>query len=441
MIGLWAVLCAAQKAVVIEIPNTGKFLGSFGFDSNSYIEADASGLFAPNSTDFVSLQLLTAGEYSTYLSKKNHRETSCYGQYLFSDLELRLSSDLDKGRLNVNVSRVYYVVAFGCNDTFYASNGIQLILKNSSGYLDTREYWGIRSMLIVAGLALVVAVGWAILVVWQRSKVKKMHLIICVMAFGPVLDQFLMHFYLDESNRLNQSNVLGALWFMLRLANYTVIAMAMLFATLGLSVFCDELSTEVKVREFAISLLLVLSVEWLVYWNYGEGQFLALIVSFLGIGFYTREIVVNITNGSAVVIAALVGTEGCASETSFLYKEVQYLLIGIGLMVIFNLGVSALGNFIDQWVRWTIEGLSQISVILGFCIIYRINLPFARGSSYQSINESGTGRRGRVEDSEMLLADLDSHDVEDTPNEPGMRSQPLLGNSDRLPRLATSSGA
>lgn len=430
------VLSVGESAILTEIPSNGIYFGSFGFDSDSYLEADGRGLFIENSTNFVSIQLLTTTEYISYVNKKENDEVSCHDQFLFGDFELRVSAAHEKVRLPVNVSRVYRLVAFGCNSTFYSSFGIKIILKNSFGYLDTRAYPAMTSVLVVAGIALVVAIFWACLVFWQRSQIKRMHLIIAFMAFAPALDHFLMHFYLSELNQKNRTDTLGVLWFMARIANYTVMGTALLFATLGLSIFCDDLSQPQKIQSFLCSFLLVITLEWFFYWSGGQGNIFTLLLAFLGIGLYTRELVRNISNGSAVVLAALVGTEGNATNSSFVYKQVQYLLIGIGMIIIFNLGLSALGDFLSQWMKWTLEGVSQIAVVLGFCVVYRIILP-GRGS-YQDIDDNSVSR-DRRDDSEVLLADLDSHDIEDINEVGNMRTQPLLGNSDRLPRLVPSS--
>ena len=400
---------------VTEVSSEGGYLGSFGFDGRGVMEVDASGLLSENETEWMSIQLLTSSQYNDFLEMMAEGRVGCGKIHSFGGLELELDAGRESGNITMSLGSVLYVVAFACNRSLVSSDGVMFTFRNSFGYLDTRVYNGIMVSFVLSVVAIFIAGVWFVFVSWKRRSVSKMHLMIAVMTFGPFLDYISLSTYLDEMNSRDESTILSVVWVIMRIANYTATATVIMFASLGLSVLCEDLSPKQCARGFGASLVMVVAGVWTANWNVGDSVF-PILLAFVSVAFYFREIFVNVSRASVVILAALVGTEGGASESLRMYKQVRYLLLSAFVLLILNILLTAMNSIIYEWRRRIVEGISQLGFIIAFCVIFRLK----------------TDNPDRRKDGECLLSDLDNHsgDIDDA------SARPLL---DPLPPLIPQS--
>ena len=424
MLAFFVWFAVGKRVRATEVSSEGVYLGSFGFDEHGAMEVDANGLLSENETEWMSIQLLTSSQYNEFLEMTADGRVGCGKIHSFGGVELELDAGRQSGNITVRSGSVLYVVAFACNRSLVSRDGVMLTFRNSFGYLDTRVYNGIMVSLVLSVVAIVVAGVWFVLVSWRRRSVSKMHVMVAVMTFGPFLDYISLSTYLDEMNSRDESTILSVVWVIMRIANYTVTATVIMFASLGLSVFCEDLSRKQYARGFGASLVMVVAGVWTANWNVGDSVF-PILLAFVAVAFYFREIFANVSRASVVILAALVGTEGGASESSRMYKQVRYLLLSAFILLILNILLTAMNSIIYEWRRRIVEGISQLGLIIAFCVIFRFRTP--KTDPYHNPDTR--------KDGECLLSDLDSHsgDIDDA------LARPLLDDPDALPRLIPKS--
>ena len=413
MFGFFLALISSKTFKLTSIPNDGKHLASFGFASHGTMTVDASGQLSANTTDLISVQLLTSSQYNDFLSAQSEEKAGCSEKYVFSDLELRLDPEQDIGNLTIAASRVYYVIAFACNDTFTSQTGVKFVFRNPTGYLDFRSYKSITVCLVLSVMAISIACVWFLLVFWKRKTASKMSVIIIAMMFGPFLDYICLNAHLNQLNAVDEQGIYYVLWLTFRIFNYTITATALMYASLGLSVFCESLSLKQSLRGFLASFVMVIAGVWASNWNSGDKVF-PILLAFVSFSFYLRDILLGVSKASAVVTAALVGTEGGASEAALMYTEVRYLLIAAFALVVFNTVLVLIDGILYEWRRRILEGLSQFGLSIGFCFVYKL----------QTRTQSRYPTTENARDGTSLLGDSESHDIEI--HELGSPASPLL---------------
>lgn len=414
MFAFFSALCAAYRMENEEIwTDIGRRITSFKFAANGTMEFHTK--YYPTGIDHFSVQLMTNSEYNVFAREiaydYNHY---CKSGLVESKINFNITSSNFSETVVIENGGVYNLVAIpvvpaGSEQCAYTQLGFSVYMKNPNGFLDLRLTPGITAEVIVVAVNVIIAACWVVQMIVHFNKAKRMHFLITGLIFCPFIEHIFAHFYLSALNKADSAKPLDFFWVLFKVVSYTMLCFTILMATNGLSVLVETLHREMIMQELCASLLLVMSITIMSSWSDDGSKIFPVILGFFGIGFYARELVTSVSQGGAVVLAALVGTEGAASSTHIQYQRIEKLAIVAGVLVIVNMLIQTIDYWVDAWIANLIEGFSQLAVICGFCFIFMMK-GISR-FSYDSIDGSTANNIRKTEEREFLLDDLETTDI------------------------------